>query len=137
MIARVYKISIGFNRDSEKNIKASDYLLQCVDKIRTNIRVLIDEALSFDNSMDSYKLNELSRRFEPDCPDSESFIKVVETLKHDTNYVFMSPNLLQHIISNKPVDDELRYVEALCRAMCRLILKDMHYKEYDINITTI
>ena len=120
-MTKVYTIRIGFNKDPEK---AEEYLLKIVEKYRSNNWVIAAEASNLETDIDKYELDQSASDYSTDS-DSSAINLHFDNI--ESSWLIIQAVELN---SNKAI-----VKEALCRAFLRLVIKDMHLKKLEVNLT--
>jgi len=127
-MAIVYTLRVGCN--DPINIDAEEYMINCIEKFRKNLWVIVEEAHNFDSSLDKYVLSEHAKVFELGF---DSVIKIVADDIEEGKTILIN-NAEQLFDSKELNESSVQYIGALSRAICRLMIKDMHLRQYELSI---
>jgi len=126
-MGKTYTIRIGCNE--EKDPEAEKYMLECLEKFLHNSWVIVEEASNYDSYLEKYKLTDFAKLFAVPLPD---VIRIVSDEVDNFNMILM--NSYTNNVIDEIKEEHHRYVGALCRSICRMVLKDMHLKQYEVSI---
>lgn len=111
--------------------EADEFLLESLKTIVGHSRTILEETLSFGSAVDSY---ELSQVLDEILIDNCDFIKTNKKYPGSISEITLNFNY-----DSLPFDTNKRsqFIRKISRAICRLLLRSMHSKDYDLNIETV
>lgn len=114
---KVYTIYVGNN--VEKDL-AEAHMLKVIEHLRSHNFVISDEALSLEPNLNSYDVSIEAAKYDLEKTDA---VMIVHD-EHENAKVII-----------QTTDDGNEITEALRRAFCRLVMRSMHVRKYEVCIT--